>query len=852
MTTAATPPAVSATARPSWAVAPSWQAPLVPVAVAVTVGILLDRSFVVPLAVSLIAASASLLAFFLHIFGSHRLLGLLYLWAGCLALGGAWHHVHQHGAAADDVRHCATEQGAPARLRGIVDSPPTLTKGTGPDPLRSMAKPDATRFVLNVTAAQDLANRRWESASGLVQVRAPAGTAVAAGDKVEIVGRLSLPETPGNPGEFDYATFLGDRQVSALLSVRDGANVIVLDRGWAWSPTSWPGVVRSWSQDVLIGALPAPQGDLAAALLLGESPGMTSDDWDLYLRTGVIHVLAISGQHLVVLAGFLWFGLRLARVRRRQGAAIVAMVLLFYALVAGGRPPVMRSAWMVLAYAGAALLQRPTQPANTFALAWLLVALWNPADVCNAGCQLSFLAVAVLIWGVPGITALSSLLRFNLFGARDPLQQAIDENRPLPLQLLFALLRAVAEAYLLSALVWLAVAPLVAYHFHLVSPIALVLGPPLVLLTSIALLAGFAVLLVAPIAAPLAWPFAFATRWSLAGCAGLTELGANLPGAYFYVPDVPAWWLGIFYGTLLLGLAVGAPRRYPRAAIGALVAGFALSMVVILWPHRSSEFRCTFLAVGHGGCAVIETPGGSVLLYDAGSIAGPDLTRRQIAPFLWSRGIRRIDELIVSHADLDHFNGIPELVQRFAVRQVTHTPTFPQRDFVAVRVALAAIERRGIATRVVSAGDRWKVDGLAIEVLHPPAEGPDGKENARSMVLLLRHGERSVLLTGDLEDAGLTQVLAMPTRPVDVLMAPHHGSARSNTAALAQWASPRIVVMCQGRSDNTNEAARAYSATRSVVLGTWPHGAVTLRQNAAQAWVETFRTDRIHILPQTE
>jgi competence protein ComEC len=850
--TAAAAPAVAVASRPPREGSPPWLAPLVPVAVAFTAGIVLDRLFDIPWPLSLIAAGACLLASFLHIFGSRRLLGLLYLWTGFAGLGGAWHHVNRHGAAADDVRHRATEQGVPARLRGIVDSPPTVTRGTGADPLRSMVKQDATRFALRVTAVQDLANRRWESASGLVQVSAPARLHVAAGDSVEIVGRLSLPEAPGNPGEFDYAAFLSDRQISALLSVRDGANVIVLDRGSAWAPTSWPGAVREWGQDLLTNALPAPQGDLAAALLFGESPGMTADDWDLYQRTGVIHVLAISGQHLVVLAGFLWLALRLTGVRRRRGALIVALLLLFYALVAGGRPPVMRSAWMVLACAGGVLLQRPTQPANTFALAWLLVALWNPADVFNAGCQLSFLAVAVLVWGVPGISELSYLQRLNLFGARNPLQQAIDESRPLALQSLFALLRTVGEAYLLSGLVWIAVAPLVAYHFHLVSPIALLLGPPLVVLTSIALLAGFAVVLLAPIATPLAWPFALAIRWSLAGCAGLTELGASLPGAYFYVPDVPLAWIGIFYATLLLALAVGAPRRYPRATIGGLAAGFALSLLVMLWPHRPGEFRCTFLAVGHGGCAVIETPGGRVSLYDAGSIAGPDLTRRQIAPFLWSRGIRRIDELIVSHADLDHFNGIPELVHRFPVGQVTHTPTFPQRDLAAVRVALAAVERGSVPMRVVSRGDCWNVDGLAIEVLHPPAAGPDGKENARSLVLRLRHGNLSILLTGDLEDAGLTQVLAMPAQPVDVLMAPHHGSARSNTPELARWASPRVVVICQGRSDDTSAAARAFSETQSVVLGTWPHGAIAVRQDGGHVWVDTFRTGRTNVLAQSD
>jgi competence protein ComEC len=825
-----------------------WQAPLVPIALAVSLGIVADRYLAIDLTVSLIGGLAMLLAFVCHGARRHRGLALVYLWAGCAALGCAYHHWHRVGVAADDVRHQATDDGRPARLRGTIDSPPQFTKAGNADPLRSMARKDSTRFVLRVTSAYDPASGAWHSASGRVQVNAPAQAAdVAAGAVVEVVGRLSIPEAPANPGEFDYAAHLTDREISAVLSAREAGSVVVLEERPLWSPGSWPAVVRGWGQDVLTGALPAPEGDLAAALLLGDSPGMTTDDWDLYQRTGVIHVLAISGQHLVVLAAFLWAGLRLARVRRRRGAVLVALVLLAYALVAGGRPPVMRSAWMVLVYAGGIVLLQPTHPANTFALAWLLVVIFNPADLFNAGCQLSFLAVAVLVWGISDIVRLSHYWRYP-FGSRDPLQQVIDESRPWPLQMVHSILRTIVQMYIVNALVWLAVTPLVAFHFHLVSPIALALGPILVMLTSIALMAGFAVLLLAPLAGPLAWPFALVAHWSLAGCAGVTRVCADVPGAYFYVPDIPLWWLAFFYGVLLVALAVRLPVTRPGTAVALLLGGLGLGLLVTLWPHRPGEYRCTFLAVGHGGCAVIETPDGHVLLYDTGSIAGPDLTRRQIAPFLWSRGIRRIDEVILSHADLDHFNGLPALLERFAVRQITHTPTWPQRDIEAIRVVLATIERYRVPRRVVFAGARWRCDDVALEVLHPPADGPEGKENVRSLVLHLHYHDVSILLTGDLEDAGLAQVLAMAPRRVDVLMAPHHGSARSNTPQLARWASPRVVVIAQGRSDDTSLAARAYRSDRTIVLGTWPHGAITLRQNAAGAWVETFRTRRHHAL----
>jgi competence protein ComEC len=233
---------------------------------------------------------------------------------------------------------------------------------------------------------------------------------------------------------------------------------------------------------------------------------------------------------------------------------------------------------------------------------------------------------------------------------------------------------------------------------------------------------------------------------------------------------------------------------------------------------------------------VLETPDGRVLVYDAGALAGPDVTRRQIAPFLWHRGVRRIDEVFLSHADLDHFNGLPSLLERFTVGQVTLTPSFADKPTLGVHEALAAIERGGVRTRVLTAGD------LTIAVLHPPTAGPDGNENARSLVLEVRHAGHSILLTGDLEGPGLERVLGLPPHPVDVLMAPHHGSKVANTPALAAWCRPRLVVACLGPPPWPTKVAEVYEGRGATYLGTWPHGAVTLVSHRTGLVAETFRT----------
>jgi competence protein ComEC len=814
-----------------------WRAPLVPVALAATAGIVLDRYLTIPLPASLATAVACLIAWALMRVGQRPGLALVYLWAAVLGVAAAYHHVWRDVYPVDDIGEFTTIQARPARLRGSLAEEPTIAWQPANDPLRSMPRADPTLAVLQVTELHD--GDDWRPVSGRVRLIVAAHlTGPHVGDELEVAGRLRAPQGPSNPGEFDYEGQLRDQRIRAVLLVSKSTDAVVgMAEAWPRSFNGWLAVLRGWGQRQLQTALPPDTSGVATALLLGEGSTMTLADWDKYIRTGVIHVLAISGQHLVVLALFLWWTLRLLNVRRRRGAWFVALFLLGYALLTGGRPPVLRSAVTVCVVCLGFVLRRPALAANSFALAWLVVAALNPTDLCGAGCQLSFLAVAVLYWGTRGWFQ----------RPHDPLQELIEESRPAWQRYLRAIGRVVLVSYAITLAIWLAVAPLVAARYHLVSPIGIFLGPPLTLLTSIALIAGFLLLFASAVCPFLVPVFAWVTSICIGSCDSLVSVADALPGSHWYVGDVPAWWLWLFYSLLLAALVLPTLRGRWRWTVPATLAWLCVGLVGGSARPPMDELRCTFLAVGHGGCTVLETADGRTLLYDAGALGGPDVTIRQIAPYLWNRGIRRVDEVFLSHADLDHFNGLPALLDRFAVGQVTLTPSFADKTTAGVRLTLETLERRGVPVRVVRAGDRLTAGDVDLHVLHPPATGPQGTENARSLVLLVRHEGHSILLTGDLEGPGLERVLAGPSPVVNVLMAPHHGSRAANTPQLADWARPQVVVSCEGPPRGPTRSLEPYSRAGARFLGTWPHGAITIRSSRDGLHVETFRGDRYRL-----
>ena len=813
---------------------PGWRsAPLLPVAVAATAGALLAR-WAPPLPLTAWAGAALLMgALWLGARrrGADRVAGAALLTT--IALLAACALVVTRQPRADDLGHWATAERPLARVRCRLLAEPQVRFPDHPE-LRSMRGEPET--ILHCAALALDQGDAWQPVGGRLRVWVGGelhGYAVGSG--LEILGRLGPPPEPSNPGEADHRQSWADRGIFAHLTAKSSAAVTPWAAGDA--PVSLFGLlaaIRVGAREHLARHLRGPSRGLARAILLGDQTALDPSIYEAYQRTGVYHVLAISGQHLVILCLGLNVLLRLGRGSPRRRAVLLIAFIIFYALLTGARPPVVRATVLVVTFSLALLLGRRAQPLNSLALAWLLLFILQPSEPFQTGTQLSFVAVLGLMQLVGPLARPAA--------ESDPLERLRRRQRPLWLTVGLACGWWLLGAYLATLLVWLLVAPLVAARFHLFTPVAVLIGPPLALLTAVTLMGGFLLLVVATLggagaAAPLGW----LVGWALQSGSTIVGWAAELPGAWWYVVGPGPLALALFYTLTITGLATGWGLRYWRAfglALGLWLAG-TLGAAVL----RPAEAQVTVLAVGHGNAAVVESPEGRVFLFDAGSLGGPEAATQVIAPFLWSRGHTRIDEVFLSHADLDHFNGLPALLERFQIGQVTMNPTFADKTIAGVRLVMDLLERRRTPLRVLQRGQVLQAGTLRLEVLHPPADGPPGPENARSLVLGITWDGLRLLLTGDLEPPGLGQVLAGPPWPADVLVAPHHGSPAANTPALADWVRARLV----GISDNvpTRQRPEPYSALGAVVWPTFVDGAVILRPHSDGWSARSWRTGKV-------
>jgi len=835
-------------------------APLAPLVAAAAAGIVADR-WLLPAETTTWAAMALVLGMIAALTIRHTILFCMAVLAATAAVSGGWHHHRWSDRPADDVSWSVTDMPRPVWARGVVSESRGLRHqrdGFGTSETNKVTY----RFVLDLKSISD--GQRWHDASGraivIVMGEKPE---IRAGQAVEAAGQIATIPPPLNPGEFDYRAFLQAQGIRLRLTIDDPESFWRDSNGNDWAFALWLDNHRCRIRQLLFGRLEPAIAPLAAALLMGWREEIDPEVNDAFARTGTTHLLAISGLQLQALALALLLVFRVLGMPRRPAYLMVGLTMLGYAFLVGPAPSVVRSTVMTATFCSAAIARRQVRPANTLSFAALWTLAINPVYLFDIGCQLSFLAIGALIWLVsPSCTLLRHIfetIRGRLFGPRSALDELERQLEPWWRRALRRAAASMADGVVASTVVWLAALPLVAFRFHLVSPIGIMLNIPLIPLTTAALLLGGLSLLLSaawgPLGSPMAWAAAGLLKWTQS----IVLWGVAQRWGHRFVVG-PDWgWVLVYYTLLGAGtLIVTATARGPRPTRAVRLSRSATWLLAVAWfvpgwllsgtSGREATLEAEFLAVGHGLAVLLHTPDGQTLVYDCGRLGDPTVGRRIIAPALWADGVNRIETVFLSHADQDHYDGLPDLLDRFTVGEVRISPGFAGVDNPLAIQLIDQLEARGIPLRPIAAPASWEQAGVQFTVRHPPSGWhPETSDNARSLVLDVAFAGRHLLLTGDLEQQGLDELVAQPPPepPPDVFLSPHHGGKSANPEWLYQWARPRLAVVSQ-RPLPARAADSLALLERSGVplLRTWRQGAIRLRWTGEGISARGFLDDK--------
>lgn len=799
------------------------------------------------------------------------------VWALCFFAGGWWLSRHP----LPEIPDTNVAPAERALVEGCVVSAPRVD-------------PERVQFVLAISSG----HRMQVSVYPRPGEPAPA---LAYGKHVSVLARVRPPRNFGNPGSFDYERYLRRQGIFWLASATGATSTEVWGKECGHPALAMLHRLRN--------QLLARLGDLfpddpftrhyLAANLFGEATGLPQEVLEDFRKAGVYHTLVISGQHIAILAAAILLATSLLPVPRWSRYLAVVFLCWAYALISGYEVPALRAATGVSLYLAGSLAYRRARPLNLLSAIALLFLVWDPSLLLDAGFQLSFTAV-LLIAGIAAplqqrLFAPWILAARSLHDARiDPrLPDAVSEMR-VELRLLARTLSLatrlpaalwqhglaagnwiaawLGSLVLISVVVQMGLSPLLIELFHrtpLVGPLAnLIIGPVLGVLVPVAFL-------------HTAFPIG-PVGWVLAGTAhGLREMmhWMAAAGPDPRIPGAP-WWVLLLCAVCIVAVIAfcepmmtrsprmprprlrdpGAPRRCRAPlrltqAVTAVAATMAWTLL-LLHPFAPCTMpgylELTMLDVGQGEALLVVGPNGKIVLVDTGGLGGFSSTSRLdtgediVGPYLWTRGIRQLDLLVLSHYDFDHAGGAPAILRAFQPRELW-VPA-PPGDHVLGQQVVAVAEECGVPVVAKQAGDRAVVDGVEFAVLHPaPWTSGSRTANENSLVLRLRYAGSTMLLTGDLGRQSELRLLADGGVPgAEVLKVAHHGSRTSTSEAWVTAVRPSIALVSAGwlnqfRHPHPTVVERLHRHG-AAVWRTDRDGAITIRSNG-RVWERAWPLD---------
>jgi competence protein ComEC len=711
------------------------------------------------------------------------------------------------------------------------------------------------------------------------------------GSRIQVTTTLDRTGNYRNPGVSSLAEFLDRNGYDATGLLKSPAAITRLDDTRVFPPLAWLYDWRSRLQQQIDTRFQPETAGVLDATLLGNRYNLLPVAAERFREGGTFHVLVISGLHISFIGAVVFLIVKRLTRRRLLQFAFPALIVWAYSFAVGADASVARAA-MMFTFAGVAtILFRQSSSLNALGGAALVLLVHSPKEIFDPSFQLTFLSVlAILVIAWPLLSNMSAIGAWHptryrpyppvcsrefkyicevLFWREKKWAQELARSThkyrvvkaPLASRLerycVQPVVRYTFGAVVVSASVQLMLLPLMIVYFHRISLASLVLNIIVSILLAVLVVVALLALLIGQ--APL-FKLADAINWlmvhsvdpfSNSGWAGFRLPEYSGPAALIYA---------IYYLPLLVlivallhwrPLALQAERRCKlhRYVLPLTCAQLFLLVVLILHPLSSGrtqhDLRIDFLDVGQGDSALVTMPDGTTLLVDAGGNT-MDSTRRigetVVSEYLWWRGLSQIDYVLATHADADHIDGLNDVLKNFAVRSalIARSPV-DDPEFAKFSQTLA---RTNTPAETIEAGDVIYFGDVIVSVLWPPANGEKSTNND-SIVLRIQHGERSILLTGDIEQAAERSLIASQQQlHADVIKVPHHGSKTSSTEAFVGATKPQFAIISVGRTSRFGhphkEVVERWQSSGATVLTTGHSGTITITTDGHDLSLKTF------------
>jgi len=559
----------------------------------------------------------------------------------------------------------------------------------------------------------------------------------------------------------------------------------------------------------------SPRGAIFEALLLGDRARMEPSDTQALQKSGIFHIIAISGAHIAIISFFLFSLFKLLRIPTRLSYLLVIGFILFYACLVEGRASVIRATIMSLAFLFGKLIWRNVNLINTISLAAFILLLFNPFNLFDAGFQLTFAATFFII----------------LF-----FQKIIKYLPKLPLR--------ISEMFVISLTAQLGVMPIMVSSFNRVTLSSLILNFAAVPLVAVIMASGFVFFPLSFVSPFLAQLLAKGIKFLIGLLLICSHLFDRLHLLSYRIPS-PHIFTIIGYFIFLCLLLLPSKVKSQKLVLSFCFLAFFVLLVSYPFPSRSQNLKLTFIDVGQGDSILVEFPGHKKMLIDGGGLleGNFDIGETVVSPFLWQRGIKKIDYLVLTHAHPDHLNGLKAVVRNFKIGEYWEAFS-PSEDegYKEFKKLLSP----SIPCKRVFRGDSHQEKVIRIDVVHPERGEPyvQSIDNDHSLVLRLQYGETSFLFTGDISMVSEKKILEHSGEiKSQVLKSPHHGSGSSSSKDFLDRVAPCIVVVSVGEGNRygfpDQKVLELYHEMGAKIYRTDLNGAVEVSSDGQRIFVRT-------------